>query len=473
MIGFLAVLAVTGALSPFLATAGETRVAPAADPAAPVGANGIIAAEDRRLLSEFTIDGAADQAAVRAGLGATQRLSCGASASLVYRDDVIIFSAHQLLNDDGKLDPDFQHCFFEVARKSGGKVTVERYPLLLATLDYGRLAPESAVDDAWNYSNQNDWAIVRLARPVVGIEPYRLPETADAAVPGDAVTTVSDTTDNWRGSSEPGDRIAQSCHVVETTPGLRQDYPGVMHLDCDVGRGASGSAVLRDAASGRPTYVGTTIAYTGNHCQHVGLTTCFSIARGLDADLIARIEGTTAIRPTARDQALGAAQDGRLDAEREKVARNARAALAAAHATLDDSTGKEVAGLNARIQALLADGRAAETDALFLEAFRLLRDPNQSRPEWLWLFMDDARSMLAQRRQADAFECLRFAFEVAPVALKPYLEIKMAQTAADPAARSKNLREAYLAGGDPLFLVAQAYGELAEIKAGGLPTTDR
>ena len=35
-------------------------------------------------------------------------------------------------------------------------------------------------------------------------------------------------------------------------------------LDCDVRRGASGSAILEDVASGAPRYVGTTIAYTGN-----------------------------------------------------------------------------------------------------------------------------------------------------------------------------------------------------------------
>jgi len=471
MIEFLAVLVITAALTPFSASPSETRIAPSADPA-PVGADGIIGAEHRKLLTEFTIDGAADQAAVRVGLGATQRLSCGASASLIYRTDVIVFSAHQLLQDNGKLEPDFPHCFFEVARKTGGTVTVQRYPLLLATLDYGPLKPESAVDDEWNYSNQNDWAIVRLARPVEGIEPYRLPEDPNDGAPDNAVTTISDTTDNWNGSSQPGDRLAQSCHVIETTPSLAQRYPGVMHLDCDVGRGASGSAILKDAASGRPTYMATTIAYTGNHCQHAGLITCFSIARRLDADLIARIEGTTAIRPTPQEQALGAAQDARLAAERAKVAAKARAAFLAAYTVEDDPPGRDAAGLNARIRALIADGRAAETDALFLDAFRVLHDPGQSRPEWLWLFVENGESMLLQHRSTDAFQCFQFAFAIAPAALKPYLQLRMAQSAADARVRSENLREAYLAGGDALFLAAKANAELAEIKAGGMPTTE-
>jgi hypothetical protein len=79
-----------------------------------------------------------------------------------------------------------------------------------------------------------------------------------------------------------------------------------------VGGGASGSAILGDVESGVPRYVGTMIAYTGNDCQEAGLTTCFAIGRRLDADLVARIKGTTAIRPTQEDEALGAAQDARL-----------------------------------------------------------------------------------------------------------------------------------------------------------------
>jgi hypothetical protein len=249
-------------------------------------------------------------------------------------------------------------------------------------------------------------------------------------------------------------------------------YPAVMHLDCDVGRGASGSAILQDVASGSPRYIGTTIAYTGNHCRRAGLDTCFSIGRRLDEDLVARIKGTTAVRMLAQDQAFGEAQDARLATRRDAVAAKAAAALAAAFPAQDDPEGRAAAGLYARIKALVADGRAAQTDALFLEAFHVLHDPNQSRPEWPWLFLENGESMLLQQRPSDAFQCFHAAYAIAPEALKPYLQLKMAQTARDAEERGRDLLEAYLAGGDALFRAAKADAELAGIKAKGLATTD-
>jgi hypothetical protein len=240
--------------------------------AATVGADGIIGKEDRKLVSEFTLDGVADQAAMRASLAATQRLSCShgaGSASLIYRNDVIIFSAHELLTDEGKDSHDLDDCVFVVTNRAG---ETDHYPLLLTTLDHGVPAPASQEDEAWNRGNQDDWAIARLARPVTGIEPYRLPDQAEVGAPGSAVTTISDTTDNWHGSNG---MIAQNCHVIAANPQLVSRFPAVMHLDCDVGRGASGSAILQDLASGTPRYIATTIAYTGNHCREAGLTTCF------------------------------------------------------------------------------------------------------------------------------------------------------------------------------------------------------
>ena len=41
-----------------------------------VGENGVIGTEGRVLLSQFTVDGVADQEAMRASLAATQSLSC-------------------------------------------------------------------------------------------------------------------------------------------------------------------------------------------------------------------------------------------------------------------------------------------------------------------------------------------------------------------------------------------------------------
>src|SRR5207237_8583948 len=48
----------------------------------------------------------------------------------------------------------------------------------------------------------------------------------------------------------------------------------------------------------------------------------------------------------------------------------------------DDPEGRKAAELYARIKHLVADGHADQTDALFLDIYRLLHDPAQSRPEW-------------------------------------------------------------------------------------------
>jgi hypothetical protein len=430
-----------------------------------VGADGVIGTEDRKLLSEFTLDGVADQAAMRASLAATQRLSCSdgaASASLIYRSDVIIFSAHQLFKDAANAVRELDDCIFVVTGKDG---RVTRYPLLLTTLDHGMAPPPGEVD-AWNRGNQDDWAIARLAHPVEGIAPYRLAEETEVGAPT-LVTTVSDSTDNWRG---PDGMLAQNCHVIVAEAKLAIRFPAVMHLDCDVGRGASGSAILADVASGTPRYIGTTIAYTGNDCREPGLTTCFSIGRRLDADLMARIKGTTALRVTAEDQAFGAAQDARLASGRNAVAAKALQAASTAFPAQDDPPGRKAAELYTRIKHLVADGHAEQTDALFLEAYRLLQDPAQSRPEWPWLLLENGESMLRQSRRSDAFQCFHAAEAIVPEALKPYLKLRMAQTAIDPKVRKQTLREAYLAGGDVLFQAVKADAELADVKADGLVT---
>jgi hypothetical protein len=188
---------------------------------------------------------------------------------------------------------------------------------------------------------------------------------------------------------------------------------------------------------------------------------------------VARIKGTSALRLTPEEEALGAAQDARLTAGRNAVAAKALAAASAAFPMQGDPEGRKTAELYARIKGLVADGHADQTDALFLEIYRLLHDPGQNRPEWPWLLLENGESMLRQRRLSDAYQCFHSADAIAPEALKPYLLLRMAQTALDPKVRKKTLRDAYLAGGDGLFQAAKADAELADVKAGALTTADQ
>ena len=188
---------------------------------------------------------------------------------------------------------------------------------------------------------------------------------------------------------------------------------------------------------------------------------------------MARIKGTTALRATPEDQALGAAQDARLAGGRDAVAARALQAASVAFPAQDDPVGRKTAELFATIKRLIADGRPEQTDALFLEAYRSLHDPDQSRPEWPWLLLENGESMLRQRRLPDAFQCFHSAEAIAPEALTPYIKLRMAQTAVDPKVRKHSLREAYLAGGEGLFRAAKADAELADVKADGLSTTEK
>src|SRR3954462_6379742 len=111
------------AILAFIAVAARLNVDPRFEPdaghaAAAAGADGVIGTDERKLLSEFTLPGITDQAVMRASLAATQALSCSdggaGSASLIHRNDVIIFSAHELPKDDGKHSRGLAECVFVV-----------------------------------------------------------------------------------------------------------------------------------------------------------------------------------------------------------------------------------------------------------------------------------------------------------------------------------------------------------------------
>jgi hypothetical protein len=138
----------------------------------------------------------------------------------------------------------------------------------------------------------------------------------------------------------------------------------------------------------------------------------------------------------------------------------------------NDPEGKAIAKLYADIGDLIANGRAAEADPLFLEAYRTLRDPDQRRPEWPWLLIRNADSLTSRGRKVDAFFCYEAAFAIASEALKPYLSLELAVNASDPKLKRDNLRKAYLAGGDALFHAAGAETELAEVLADGVATNE-
>ena len=94
-----------------------------------------------------------------------------------------------------------------------------------------------------------NWAIARLARPVTGIEPYRLPEQAEAGAPGMAVTTISESTDNWQ---EPNGMLAQNCHIIAVEARLAKQLVNDGHAEQTDALFLEVCRLLRDPAQSRP-----------------------------------------------------------------------------------------------------------------------------------------------------------------------------------------------------------------------------
>ncbi len=183
---------------------------------------------------------------------------------------------------------------------------------------------------------------------------------------------------------------------------------------------------------------------------------------------MARVRGTTALGKP-EDAPFATAQRARLLRPREAVAAAALAALARPVPAQDDATWHAVADLYGRIRTLLQDGHPDEASDLLLRAFATVNEPERRRPEWTWLLMESGRLFEDRGRLAEAFQSFRMADRVAPEALKPALQLRMALCTVDREARARALAQAYLASGEGLFRAFGADRELATVESRGVP----
>ena len=418
--------------------------------------------DQRRPLDEFTLSGAKDQAEMRRRLAATQSLSCDSAASLVYRPDVIVFAAHEILNENGTLQYGVSRCAFRVTTQgTDGKTHVEDYPILFDTLDYGPLVEQGADSgDAWLQSNVDDWAVARLARPVTGIEPYPLVpqrEIASLQGPDTRIVTVSPKTLNWHGKDAS---LAGSCRTVMRDADTALRFPSLQYSDCFSGRGGSGGAVLADDGRGGLRYLATMIA-VDRPCADDGALTCIVTSRSLDADLVARIKGTTGPLDGAEDAPFRAAQAGRLANARAATTEAIARELVAPMKVTDAASGV-ASRYYARMQQAYAEGHYDAIEALGTQAVEALGGVGVgwNRPEMALVSRLRGDGLRALKRPQDASYAYDLALPTADPVLAGYLALRLGETEDDKTERREHLMEAYRIGGRTLF---ERFGDVAEV----------
>jgi hypothetical protein len=258
-------------------------MAATAAPAHPTSKNGIIGEESRALLARFDPSPAIDRRKLRARLGATHRMICedqAASANLVETNDTVLTVAHLLVRPDGSRR-DVASCVFIVDRNG----RIFRYPVIAESLKIGRfLGAERRVFGLLDIGN--DWMILRLRRPVANIQPYALSLPVDGdVVEGKPITTVSALSDNWTSRRE-STRLAERCSIRALIGG-KQRWNAIMLMDCDVGFGSSGGAVLVGVGGKQPRLLGmlTDFKEEGD-CTSFDLGNCFTAGVMLRFDLV-------------------------------------------------------------------------------------------------------------------------------------------------------------------------------------------
>lgn len=162
------------------------------------------------------------------------------SAALFLADDLILTAGHVFF-EGGKAQ---KKCFFRAQTAGAGWV-----PLLTdrANARFGATNPKPG--------SNNDWAIVRLSKPLEGAEPFAR-ETAPPAL-GDQLIVVSAHPVGME-SIPPEMPVVQGCSVrrAPTSNAATSFY----RTDCDASPASSGGMHLHRGADGELRFVGITIS---------------------------------------------------------------------------------------------------------------------------------------------------------------------------------------------------------------------
>lgn len=160
-----------------------------------------------------------------------------ASGALYLTSDQVLTAGHVFFQQNGT--PRSQ-CFFR-QQKSGS----EWLPLVVERARFGSVPPRPG--------SNNDWAIVKLAAPVPGAQPFPVPSTRPAA--GDALIVVSAQPAGFE-HLDPNVPVGQGCSVRRVP--ISTAKTNFYRSDCDAGGGSSGGMNLQ-RIDGQLTFRGMTI----------------------------------------------------------------------------------------------------------------------------------------------------------------------------------------------------------------------
>jgi hypothetical protein len=222
----------------FAVDAGAENGPQAAPAGALVSAITFIDGDRRESLENFAARRGLRPSEVVTRYAATGVVRCGTAvgtAQLVLAADVIATAAHNLFDPQGKLRGEGDRCRFEIA--VGGER--QAIPVDLAHVATGSSVPYGSPAIA-------DWAVARLARPVVGISPY--PIAAAIAVPTPIVLLAAARAD---GSAASAIEDCTAHAVTNAASGMRE-----LAVDCSGESGTSGAAFLTADGRFAGIYVG-------------------------------------------------------------------------------------------------------------------------------------------------------------------------------------------------------------------------
>jgi hypothetical protein len=183
----------------------------------------------RRSVEDFAVTNKLDPKELKDRFTASGLVECGAAhgaGQLTLADDVVTTAAHVFFDEHGA--PRARSCAFVI--DSGRKQV--RVPIDLESIVAGS-------KDPYAIAAVNDWAVAKLARPVVGITPYALAGAAKENSPVDFVA---------RGHIDWGDGRKMSMEKCMLHDQLTIGPEGTREFsfDCETGDGASGGAVVTE-----------------------------------------------------------------------------------------------------------------------------------------------------------------------------------------------------------------------------------
>lgn len=185
-------------------------------------------------------------AAAAATYGATGRIECGGVRGIgqvTGRGDTVTSAAHVFFDEAGRSRAEAGRCVFIRAEAAGLRV----YELTPDPDACGSTSP-------YGTAGRHDWAVARLARPIIGVVPYRVGRTPRV---GQTVVVVA---------LEEATMTAQTCRVRDVETG--GDGVHEIRTDCTGFDGLSGAAYLTPGRE--PRALGLHVGFRSRHPDAAG-----------------------------------------------------------------------------------------------------------------------------------------------------------------------------------------------------------